>query len=47
VSAMATIYHELLRRIAADPAAVLRERVSLTTKEKLWVAARSLTGAAR
>jgi phytoene synthase len=47
VSAMATIYHELLRRIAADPAAVLRERVSLTTKEKLWVAARSLAGAAR
>ncbi len=46
VSAMATIYHELLRRIAADPAAVLDQRVSLTTKEKLWVAARSLAGAA-
>jgi phytoene synthase len=46
VSAMATIYHQLLARIADDPAAVLRRRVSLTTKEKLWVAVRSLAGAA-
>jgi 15-cis-phytoene synthase len=45
VSAMATIYHELLRRIATEPAAVLRGRVSLSTREKLWVAARSLAGA--
>jgi phytoene synthase len=44
VSAMATIYRELLRRIADDPAAVMRMRVSLTTKEKLWVAMRSLVG---
>lgn len=47
VAAMATIYHELLRRIAADPGAVLRGRVSLSTKEKLWVAVRSLVGVAR
>jgi 15-cis-phytoene synthase len=45
VSAMATIYHQLLARIADDPAAILRERVSLTTTEKLWVAVRSLAGA--
>lgn len=44
VSAMATIYHELLRRIADDPAEILRRRVSLTTKEKVWVAVRSLAG---
>lgn len=45
VSAMATIYHQLLARIADDPAEVLRRRVSLTSKEKLWVAVRSLAGA--
>jgi phytoene synthase len=46
VSAMATIYHQLLSRIGDDPAAILGRRVSLTTTEKLWVAARSLAGAA-
>ncbi len=45
VSAMAMIYCQLLARIAEDPAAVLRQRVALTTKEKLWVAVRSLAGA--
>lgn len=45
-AAMAGIYRRLLRRIAADPAPVLRERLSLSTKEKLRVAARSLAGAA-
>jgi phytoene synthase len=38
VGAMAGIYHRLLRRIAADPAAVTRGRVSLPTSEKLLVA---------
>ena len=45
VAAMAGIYHMLLHRIAADPAAVLRGRVALNTKDKVWVAARSLAGA--
>jgi phytoene synthase len=45
VSAMAGIYRGLLARIAADPLAVTRGRLSLSTKEKLWVAARSLAGA--
>ena len=44
VSAMAGIYHRLLRRIARDPGAVLRGRVSVPTTEKLWVAVRSLSG---
>jgi 15-cis-phytoene synthase len=44
VAAMAGIYRGLLRRIEADPAAVLRGRVSLPTREKLWVAVRSLAG---
>ena len=35
----------LLATIAADPAAVTRERVSLSTGQKLWVAASSLSGA--
>jgi phytoene synthase len=43
VAAMAGIYHRLLARIAADPGRVLRERVSLPTSEKVWVAARSLS----
>lgn len=43
VSAMAGIYQRLLTRIAAEPTAVLHGRLSLGTKEKLWVAARSLT----
>src|SRR5258706_2752945 len=44
VSAMAGIYHRLLHLIEHDPGAVLRGRLSLSTKEKLWVAARSLAG---
>jgi phytoene synthase len=44
VSAMAGIYHRLLRLIERDPGAVLRGRLSLSTKEKLWVAGRSLAG---
>ncbi len=38
VGAMAGIYHRLLRRIARDPMAVTRGRVSVPTVEKLWVA---------
>lgn len=44
-AAMAGIYRKLLDRIAADPAAVLRGRVSLPAREKAAVAARSLAGA--
>lgn len=44
VAAMAGIYHRLLHLIERDPGAVLRGRLSLSTKEKLWVAARSLAG---
>jgi phytoene synthase len=43
VAAMAGIYRRLLARIAADPARVLRERVSLPAGEKVWVAARSMS----
>jgi 15-cis-phytoene synthase len=43
VAAMAGIYHRLLARIAVEPARVLRERVSLPTREKAWVAARSIS----
>ena len=46
VSAMAGIYRQLLRRIAADPLAITRGRLSLSTAEKLRVAARSLAGRA-
>lgn len=42
VAAMAGIYHRLLARIAADPHAVLRDRVSLSGGEKAYVAARGL-----
>jgi phytoene synthase len=42
VAAMAGIYHRLLDRIERDPGAVLRGRVSLTTGQKVSVAARSL-----
>jgi phytoene synthase len=45
VRAMAGIYHRVLRRIEAEPARALRERVSLSASEKAWVAARSLVGA--
>jgi squalene synthase HpnD len=45
--AMAGIYRRLLEHIAADPAAALSQRLSLTTGEKALVAARSLAGMAR
>lgn len=44
VSAMAGIYRRLLERIAADPEAVLRGRVSLPGREKAYVALRGLAG---
>lgn len=44
VAAMAGIYQRLLERIAADPHAVLRERVSLPNRQKAYVAVRGLTG---
>jgi phytoene synthase len=44
VAAMAGIYRRLLERIAADPEAVLRGRVSLPGHEKAYVAARGLAG---
>ncbi|SCF07796.1 farnesyl-diphosphate farnesyltransferase [Micromonospora viridifaciens] len=43
-AAMAGIYRRLLTRIAADPLAVTRSRVSLPVREKAWVAARALVG---
>jgi phytoene synthase len=43
-AAMAGIYHRLLARIAAEPLAVTRRRVSLPPREKAWVALRALTG---
>jgi 15-cis-phytoene synthase len=42
--AMAGIYRRLLERIAADPAAVLRGRMSLSGREKATVAVRALAG---
>jgi phytoene synthase len=45
VSAMAGIYRRLLARIERDPTAVTRERVSLPTWEKGYVALRSISGA--
>jgi 15-cis-phytoene synthase len=42
--AMAGIYRRLLERIAAEPAAVLRGRVSLSGREKATVAVKALTG---
>ncbi|MGW2328694.1 presqualene diphosphate synthase HpnD [Streptomyces sp. NPDC001700] len=44
VAAMAGIYRRLLERIAEDPAAVLRGRVSLPGREKAYVALRGLAG---
>jgi phytoene synthase len=41
-AAMAGIYHELLARIAADPGVVMRGRVALPTRDKLFVAGRAL-----
>jgi phytoene synthase len=46
-AAMAGIYRELLQRIAADPTAVMRGRMSLSGGDKLRVAARALTGGGR
>jgi 15-cis-phytoene synthase len=43
-AAMAGIYHRVLRRIAADPAAVRAGRVALPATQKLAVAARALAG---
>jgi phytoene synthase len=45
--AMAGIYFRLLERIAATPRAVLERRMSLSTREKALVAARSLAIALR
>jgi phytoene synthase len=42
--AMAGIYRHLLDRITADPAAVLRGRVSLSGREKAIVAVKALAG---
>ena len=42
--AMAGIYRRLLERITADPAAVLRSRVSLSGREKAVVAVKALAG---
>ncbi|WP_069812907.1 presqualene diphosphate synthase HpnD [Streptomyces sp. TP-A0874] len=44
VAAMAGIYRRLLDRIARDPGAVLRGRVSLPGHEKAYVAVRGLCG---
>ncbi|MFI1335054.1 presqualene diphosphate synthase HpnD [Streptomyces sp. NPDC020845] len=44
VAAMAGIYRRLLERIARDPEAVLRGRVSLRGREKVYVAVRGLAG---
>ncbi len=44
VGAMAGIYRRLLERIEAEPKAVLSGRLSLSTGEKLVVAAKALTG---
>jgi phytoene synthase len=44
VAAMAGIYRRLLERIAAEPTAVLRGRVSLPGREKAYVALRGLAG---
>jgi 15-cis-phytoene synthase len=41
-AAMAGIYHRLLRRIAKDPKAALRRRISLPAWEKAYLAARSV-----
>jgi len=39
---LATIYHELLDRIAKDPSAVFRTRVSVPTSRKLFILARGV-----
>jgi 15-cis-phytoene synthase len=44
VLAMTGIYRTILDRIAREPAAVMRRRISLPAWEKAWLAARSLAG---
>jgi len=44
VLAMAGIYRRLLERIEREPAASLRTRTSLPTREKAWVAAQVMLG---
>src|SRR5947209_369338 len=44
VLAMTGIYRGILKRIAREPATVLRQRISLPAWEKAWVALRSLAG---
>jgi 15-cis-phytoene synthase len=43
-AALAGLYRELLDRIAADPTVVMSGRASLPTRDKLKIAARSLSG---
>ena len=45
LQAMTGIYRRILDRIVEDPTQVLRGRISLSPREKTWVAARSLVGA--
>jgi phytoene synthase len=41
-AAIAGIYRELLRRIAANPSGMMSGRMALSTQDKLWFATRSL-----
>jgi phytoene synthase len=43
---MAGIYRQLLNRIEAEPSLVFTQRLSLSGREKISVAARSLAGKA-
>ncbi len=43
-AALAGLYHELLARIAADPALAMKGRTSLATRDKLKIAAKALAG---
>ena len=43
---LVTIYHRLLQRIASDPTAVFRERVSVPTPEKLAILGRGMLASA-
>ncbi|MCL5048597.1 MAG: squalene/phytoene synthase family protein [Firmicutes bacterium] len=44
VRAMAGIYLKILNKIDRDPLSVFEKRTSLSASEKIWVAAKSLTG---
>ena len=44
VGAMSGIYRRVLARIEREPVRAVRERVSISSWEKAWVAARSLAG---